>query len=764
MKPKLTLRLAAALLALSTLNPQLSTALAQGAAFTYQGRLNDGAGAANGIYDLRFTIYDSAGGPGVVAGPMTNSPVTVSNGLFTVTLDPGAGVFTGAERWLEIAVCTNGVGDFTALAPRQPLTAAPYAILAGNVGGTVAAANIDSAIARDTEVFSTVLANDGSGSGLDADRLDGFSSAEFWKVSGNAGTAAGVNFVGTTDAQPLELRVNSTRALRLEVFGAGTPSLIGGHVNNSIGAAVSGAFIGGGGSALNPNTVEANNSALGGGLGNRILNGPSFIGGGSYNRVEAGNSVIAGGNQHTIGANADYSVITGGRENFIYPNATYVAVGGGYLNQIKTNSDRSVIAGGGENVIGGESAVSVISGCDLNVIGDFASHNTIAGGGSHTIEYDADYATIGGGRRNTIATTSDYAVLAGGRDNLISTNVNYAVVGGGYLNQIGSGAVYATIAGGYGQLVGNAVQSGTIAGGSLNLVSANAHYGTISGGSANEIQADTTNGTIGGGSSNRIGGGAYRSTIGGGYKNEIRTNAFQSTVGGGEGNVLEYSVEHGTISGGLTNRIQENSDGSAIGGGAGNRVGTNADYSVIGGGILSEVRENSDGATIGGGFYHSIGTNADFATIPGGRYAAANNYGQLAYASGRFAATGDAQTSTHVLRRTTTTTNLTELFLDGSSRRMSVPTDGAWTFDLIIIAASATDYAGYQIRGVIGNAGGLVALLGTPVKTVLYESDSTWDAAVEADLGAAALTVKVRGAAGQTIRWVASVRTVELIL
>src|SRR5436190_24156667 len=40
------------LLALSTINSQLSTLLAQGSAFTYQGRLNDGASPANGLYDL----------------------------------------------------------------------------------------------------------------------------------------------------------------------------------------------------------------------------------------------------------------------------------------------------------------------------------------------------------------------------------------------------------------------------------------------------------------------------------------------------------------------------------------------------------------------------------------------------------------------------------------------------------------------------------------------------------------------------------------
>ncbi len=79
---------------LSTLNFQLS-AFAQGTAFTYQGRLNDGANLANGNYDLTFVLFGVASGGSPVAGPLTNSSVGVSNGLFTVLLDFGAGVFNG---------------------------------------------------------------------------------------------------------------------------------------------------------------------------------------------------------------------------------------------------------------------------------------------------------------------------------------------------------------------------------------------------------------------------------------------------------------------------------------------------------------------------------------------------------------------------------------------------------------------------------------------------------------------------------------------
>lgn len=105
---------------------------AQGTAFTYHGRLNQNGSPATGNYDLRFTIYDAAGGLGIVAGPLTQGGVGITNGLFTTTLDFGANIFTGPGRWLEIMTRTNGAATFTPLKPRQLLTPTPYAIHAGS--------------------------------------------------------------------------------------------------------------------------------------------------------------------------------------------------------------------------------------------------------------------------------------------------------------------------------------------------------------------------------------------------------------------------------------------------------------------------------------------------------------------------------------------------------------------------------------------------------------------------------------------------------
>ncbi|MCX6896745.1 MAG: hypothetical protein NTZ16_14900 [Verrucomicrobia bacterium] len=124
---------------------------AQGTAFTYQGRLADNGTVANGIYDLRFSILDAAMSGSLVAGPLTNRPVAVTNGIFTVTLDFGAGVFDGNARWLQIGVRTNGAAAaYTLLNPTQPLTPAPQALFAGTAGslaGVLAATNLPANVA-----------------------------------------------------------------------------------------------------------------------------------------------------------------------------------------------------------------------------------------------------------------------------------------------------------------------------------------------------------------------------------------------------------------------------------------------------------------------------------------------------------------------------------------------------------------------------------------------------------------------------------------
>jgi len=107
---------------------ELAGAAPMGTAFTYQSRLIDANKPADGLYDLRFRLYDAN-----VAGTQKGSTITVNeldvvDGSFIVYLDFGSDVFDGDACWLEIGVRPNGGGSFTTLSPRQEITPTPYAL------------------------------------------------------------------------------------------------------------------------------------------------------------------------------------------------------------------------------------------------------------------------------------------------------------------------------------------------------------------------------------------------------------------------------------------------------------------------------------------------------------------------------------------------------------------------------------------------------------------------------------------------------------
>lgn len=120
---------------------QFSRCLAQGTAFTYQGRLTSSGVNPTGLFDFQFSLYNALTGGSQEGSTVTTTAVGVTNGLFTVTIDFG-GVFNGTSLWLQIGTRTNGVGSYIALTPRQELTPTPYAITAENVDGSVEASQI----------------------------------------------------------------------------------------------------------------------------------------------------------------------------------------------------------------------------------------------------------------------------------------------------------------------------------------------------------------------------------------------------------------------------------------------------------------------------------------------------------------------------------------------------------------------------------------------------------------------------------------------
>ncbi len=150
-------------------------AAAQGTAFNFQGRLNDGTNPANGAYDLQFKLFDAITGGTQIGSTISRPNTALINGVFSVNLDFGATAFNNPNAvFLEIAVKPSGSPNaFTILGPRQQLTVVPFAVRANS------ATNADN---------STIAQN--------ANTLDGLNSSDFIRNSVTPIANQNFNIVG----------------------------------------------------------------------------------------------------------------------------------------------------------------------------------------------------------------------------------------------------------------------------------------------------------------------------------------------------------------------------------------------------------------------------------------------------------------------------------------------------------------------------------------------------------------------------------------
>jgi hypothetical protein len=183
---------------------------AQVTSFTFQGRLSDNGAPANGLYDLRFSLFSTNLNGSPLVGPLTNSAVQANNGLFSAILDFGASVFDGTPRWLEIGVRTNGsVTAYTPLSPRYLVNATPYAITAATISGPLPDARLSTNVAllNSSVTFSGSVSFAGAPPfavnstnrvvNLDADLLDGLDASAFLSSRGGVLSGALTNNSGT---------------------------------------------------------------------------------------------------------------------------------------------------------------------------------------------------------------------------------------------------------------------------------------------------------------------------------------------------------------------------------------------------------------------------------------------------------------------------------------------------------------------------------------------------------------------------------------
>jgi hypothetical protein len=190
-------------LAMLTILPIMSFAVIP-QTVSYQGYLTDENGlpvdtTISGPIQMIFAIYDTA--DPLVTTPLwteTHSTVEVTQGVYSVLLgsvNPLNSRDFNNQLYLGVTVGTD-----LEMTPRQPMasvgTALNADLLEGQhasefspvvhehhgtdiTSGVVPAPRISGTIARDSEILPTVLANDGTGSTLDADLLDGQEAVDF---------------------------------------------------------------------------------------------------------------------------------------------------------------------------------------------------------------------------------------------------------------------------------------------------------------------------------------------------------------------------------------------------------------------------------------------------------------------------------------------------------------------------------------------------------------------------------------------------------
>lgn len=207
----------------------------------YQGMLTDNTGTPlNGTYLVSFYLYQVET-EGTSLWEEESQTIEVNNGIFSVQIGSAnplsINAFDYEALYLEVAIANNDGSSYEILSPRQRLTTVAYAFNSEQLNGNTLAdldaryvnvgqsGIITSAMIQDGQVSSwdiadnsvtatdlqtgavltDILKEDGSGSGLDADLIDGHDSSEF---------ASNVHFHNQLSAQggspPHAVYVNSS--------------------------------------------------------------------------------------------------------------------------------------------------------------------------------------------------------------------------------------------------------------------------------------------------------------------------------------------------------------------------------------------------------------------------------------------------------------------------------------------------------------------------------------------------------------------------
>ena len=265
----------------------IAAASANAAPWTYHGTLNDGGKPANGPYDLRLTLINDAG-TASVGQPITLYNVPVKDGNFSAEVEFGVDLSRAPPLKLKTEVAQNGDG-FSSLG--EPTRFDPKATLAGIC----------------------------------------------WDTTGNV-LAAG-EFLGSTNNEPLELRSNNVKVMRItggltqggvNIESGATANLVtNGNVAQTIaGGGLAGQSCGYSGNSSCSNTTTEDAATIGGGIANIASGRYTVVAGGATNQASGRFSTVSGGERNT--ALGGSSVVGGG--DFNVASGAYSTASGGASN------------------------------------------------------------------------------------------------------------------------------------------------------------------------------------------------------------------------------------------------------------------------------------------------------------------------------------------------------------------------------------------------------------------------------------------------
>lgn len=223
--------------------------------------------------------------------------------------------------------------------------------------------------------------------------------------------------------------------------------------------------------------------------------------------------------------------------------------------------------------------------------------------------------------------------------------------------------------------------------------------------------------------------------------NDYTANRFQFTLGTGDPTTLAAIMADSNVAGTTTNTSLETAlqavlptttistinvvDLNVSGTATFATVNYDATQNITIGGTMTALEFRDTDNTATGIKAEALGGSANVASAnyssAKGLQAKAELLGASAHASGQFSAAGDAQSITLVARRSITGASAQDLYLDGSSARLTIPTNTVWSILTQVVAVVDESGTGgptqgaccsHLIHGILSNVGGTVTLVG----------------------------------------------------